>query len=84
MGLEAAGRRLPGFDREAIPFGTRHTGPRGHAVGHADMGSQGPMPGAWRHLPGALRLAGLLSFGIGRATDNQNAKPAEAPQGSGQ
>eukprot|EP00972_Heterocapsa_arctica_P108779 16016757-Heterocapsa_arctica.AAC.1 len=38
MTLEAAGQRIPGFNRSEIPVTTRRTGPRGQPASNPDMG----------------------------------------------
>eukprot|EP00972_Heterocapsa_arctica_P087851 12956163-Heterocapsa_arctica.AAC.1 len=62
MGLEAAGRRLPGFDRNTIPVGTRQTGSRGQDVMPADMGADGPLPGNWRRSAGTPKPTGHSAY----------------------
>eukprot|EP00972_Heterocapsa_arctica_P055108 8127841-Heterocapsa_arctica.AAC.1 len=39
MGLEAAGQRMPGFNRDHIPVALRLIGFRGRPIGPADMGT---------------------------------------------
>eukprot|EP00972_Heterocapsa_arctica_P014178 2088197-Heterocapsa_arctica.AAC.1 len=58
--MEPAARRLPGFDRDSISRGNRQVGLMGIAPERCEMGGQGPIPGAWRHQPGAVRPEGLL------------------------
>eukprot|EP00972_Heterocapsa_arctica_P113747 16438858-Heterocapsa_arctica.AAC.1 len=63
MTLEAAGQRLPGFNRSEITVAIRHAGPRGQPVLAPAMGTTGPLPGDWRH-EGTPRPKGLAAFGI--------------------
>eukprot|EP00972_Heterocapsa_arctica_P096341 14213990-Heterocapsa_arctica.AAC.1 len=53
MGLESAGQRMPGFNRDHIPVGPRLTGFRGRPIEPANMGTSGPVPGRWRLTEGA-------------------------------
>eukprot|EP00972_Heterocapsa_arctica_P024822 3660615-Heterocapsa_arctica.AAC.1 len=74
MGIKAAGRRLPGFHWDEMPRGTRQVGrmapaperpgAQGGPNQGGEMGGRGPVPGDWRHQPGAVRPEGLLAFGI--------------------
>eukprot|EP00972_Heterocapsa_arctica_P036224 5329567-Heterocapsa_arctica.AAC.1 len=64
MGLESAGQRLPGFNRDLVPVGPRLTGFRGRPIEPANMGTSGPLPGKWRYTEGARRPKDLSAFGI--------------------
>eukprot|EP00972_Heterocapsa_arctica_P020507 3023460-Heterocapsa_arctica.AAC.1 len=47
MGLDSAGQRVQGFNRDLIPIQSRLTGFRGRPIEPANMCTTGPLPGKW-------------------------------------
>eukprot|EP00972_Heterocapsa_arctica_P057547 8489451-Heterocapsa_arctica.AAC.1 len=64
MGLESAGQRVQGFNRDLISIQPRLTGFKGRPIEPANMGTPGPLPGRWRYIEGAQRTRDLSAFGI--------------------
>eukprot|EP00972_Heterocapsa_arctica_P054739 8067722-Heterocapsa_arctica.AAC.1 len=47
MGLESAGQRVQGFNRDLVPVQPRLTGFKGRPIEPANMGTPGPLLGEW-------------------------------------